>query len=243
MKHKLFRTCMLVGAAGLFAACRDNQPITPISAPSGTPSFAETVASNGSAHACMADDGLTAPSKFVSANLLSGGPPPNFGCTANDIDIASTTVTEFSLTSATGPFTPLASGSRIECVPGQTVYVHTFAQLENNAQSRYDIGVWIADPINLSAMSVLNGPDHNCKHYNLVLGQPGVSSLEVAGQQDACGDMAQGTGLATLDLEVLQVTCPSDALTVSVNSCIGWQNSDDFKDRGLCPANPPGGAQ
>ena len=48
MKHKLFRTCMLVGAAGLFAACRDNQPITPISAPSGTPSFAETVASNGS---------------------------------------------------------------------------------------------------------------------------------------------------------------------------------------------------
>jgi hypothetical protein len=75
MKHKLFRTCMLVGAQ----VCSRRVETTtdyPISAPSATPSFAETVAANGSAHACMADDGLTAPASS-SAQISCPVAPPN----------------------------------------------------------------------------------------------------------------------------------------------------------------------
>jgi hypothetical protein len=48
----------------------------------------------------MADDGLIAPNKYVSANLLSGNATtPNFGCTANDIRNATATISEYSTTS------------------------------------------------------------------------------------------------------------------------------------------------
>ena len=44
-----------------------------------------------------------------------------------------------------------------------------------------------------------------CTHYNLVVGKTGVSSLEPDNLKDTCGDMAEGAGLAELDLDVIQV--------------------------------------
>ena len=81
MKHIFFRACSLVAAAALFTACRDDQPLAPSIAPAGTPSFAETIAFNNSDAACMADDGLHAPNKYVSANLLSGNATVPMGST------------------------------------------------------------------------------------------------------------------------------------------------------------------
>jgi hypothetical protein len=115
---------------------------------------------------------------------------------------------------------------------------HAVANLANNAQSRYDIGVWVADPTDKSAMSAHAGEIGTAAHELPAL-QPrrGRARRIELGARGLAGRVRRhvaGHRLGTLDLEVLQVTCKANAATVAVNSCIGWQNSDDFTDRGFC---------
>jgi hypothetical protein len=235
MKHNFWRTCTLVGAIGLFVACSDNTTVAPKPglAPA-TASFDFAVPANGNG-ACMGNDAVTA-NGFVS-NWTSGlATASDVLCTSNDIDIATTTVLGFSFISASGPFTPLAPGDRITCTPGQTIFAQTSAQLENNAQNRYNIGVWIAnDPTTGVQGSAIDGA---CLHFNLIPGTQGSTQID----GDACGDMSQGSGLATLDLGALTIVCPAGQATVTVNNCIGWENSDQTTARGACPNIHPGGA-
>ncbi len=227
LKRTLFTACTLATALGLFVACSDNPTVQKNVTPA-TPQFSATVPANGTGQ-CMGEDGVA--SGFVSGFT----DPTTLNCTSNDIDIAFATVTEYSFTSATGPFTALPQGQSVECTGGQQIYVRTHAFLVNNAQERFDIGVWIATDGG-------NAQTGTCNHYNLIPGQGGSTSLEVPAQADQCGDMSAGVQ-ADVDLDVLTLTCPTNGSSaLSVGACVGWQNSDDFQERGTCPTSPPGGS-
>ncbi|HEU4828537.1 MAG TPA: hypothetical protein VFT04_05030 [Gemmatimonadales bacterium] len=159
------------------------------------------------------------------AGLTSGGTPLN--CTANDIDIASATVTAYSFDDVT--YTPLPPGEAIQCNEGQTIFAETEALLQNNAQERYDIGVWIAT----DGGDALTG---SCLHFNLVLEEAGVADLDGG---DTCGDMAAG-GLTTVKLDTLQLVCNANENGfVEVGACVGWQNQLNGPER-VCadPGSP-----
>jgi hypothetical protein len=224
MNRNFIRASLLFGAVGLFA-CSDNPTVTREQV-APTDIALDAAFKNGTG-ACMGDNA------FASGFTSGMGSASDLNCTANDIDIAFATVTEYSFTSSTSGFQTLPSGQTIECTGGQTIYVRTHAFLQNNAQERYDIGLWVAT----DGGDAVTG---TCNHYALNTNDTGVSSLE-ADHKDTCGDMAAGV-LTDVDLDVLTLTCPtSGATSLSVGACVGWQNSDDFNQRGLCPTTPPGG--
>jgi hypothetical protein len=170
----------------------------------------------------------------------------DLNCTANDIEIATAVIQGWSETGAPGSFVPPPAGG-IDCAPGKTIFVDIKANLRNNAQSRYDIGVWVESNPNNTAVEMHGDKGEvilskavtgACTHYNLVVGKPGVSSLETPDNlKDSCGDMAEGSGLAELDLDVIAVTCEDPDLNgkVEVSNCIGWQNVDGDASR-VCPS-------
>jgi hypothetical protein len=182
----------------------------------------------------MGNDAVTA--NGLVANWVSGlSAASDILCTSNDIRVATTTIDGYSFISDQGPFTTLNPGERILCEPNQTVFVRTKAVLANNAQDRYNIGVWIAnDPTTGVQGSAVDGA---CLHFNLLPGVDGSSDKD----GDACGDMNSGAGTATLNLGALTIVCPAGQPTVTVNNCIGWENSDlsDPGKRGECPNTQP----
>ena len=103
-------------------------------------------------------------------------------------------------------------------------------------QSRYDIGVWIESDPNNPVVQFTQGSSTavtgSCTHYNLTNGSTGVSNLDA----DACGDMSQGSGLAQLDLDILEVPCQDDDGdgVVEIGACIAWQNVVGDASR-VCP--------
>ncbi|MGE5102223.1 MAG: hypothetical protein ACM3SX_19735, partial [Deltaproteobacteria bacterium] len=144
MKRHFFRMFAAVGILGLYAACSDNSTVAPKPGLSPrTPSFDLTTPANGSG-ACMGDDAVTADG--LVSNWTSGiSTATSLNCTSKDISVATTTITGYSFVSATGSFTPLPPGQHITCTPGQTIFAQTSAQLQNSAQDRYNIGIWIAN--------------------------------------------------------------------------------------------------
>jgi hypothetical protein len=160
-------------------------------------------------------------------------------CTSKDINIAIAKVSEYSFTSSSGPFTTLPPNTTIACTPGQTIYVRTSAILLNNAQERYDVGLWI-NPV--AGGSALTGT--NCTHFNLLTSdtQLGVSDLD----SDQCGDISAAQDTVTVPLDVLTLTCsdPDHNGFVEVGACAAWQNSigeTDItdKDSRVCPVTSP----
>src|SRR5512142_799129 len=116
-------------------SCRDN-PTSSSSTPQPLPRAGVTQSANG-VGACMGEDAL-------ASGFTSGlGSATSLNCTANDIQIAYAQITGYKV-GAAGTFTTLPVGQRITCVAGDTVFAITNAFLQNNAQTRYDIGVWIA---------------------------------------------------------------------------------------------------
>jgi hypothetical protein len=180
----------------------------------------------------MGDDALAA--GFINGQKTA----IDLNCTANDIDIAEAVVDSFSTDGVTWQL--LAPGDTISCLPNSNVLVSTSANLENNATSRYDIGVWIADSTNLAVPTTGGGKTilttaltGRCTHYNLTRDSAGVANLDGG---DACGDMSSG-GLTALHLDILTVKCQPTSATnaiVGVGACIGWQNSVGGADR-VCP--------
>jgi hypothetical protein len=213
--------CALGAAAVTLYACSEDRlnPTSPIPVTAQKPLADIGIAGNGTG-ACMGDDAFA----FGATSGL--GSASGLNCTANDIAIASATVTEYSLVSASGPFTPLTPGSTITCNQGSTIYARTNAILQNSAQTRWDIGIWIATDGG-------NATTGTCNHYNLINGAAGVLNDD----NDSCGDMSQG-GLTTVPLDVLTLTCTpapgSDSLLVG--ACLGWKNSIGTNGANICPA-------
>jgi hypothetical protein len=222
---------------GIAMACSEatRSPVSPESAgvSIGDPRFAIDKAGNGVGQ-CMLDDARDA--GFIN-NLSDSS---KLGCTANDISIALGKITRYSING--GTFQVLDSGERISCVPGDVIKAVTFANIQNSASERYDIGLWInANP----GGSALTGTNNACTHYNLVVGDSGVSVLESGGQggtPDACGDVQSGR-LVAVPLDTLTLTCPGGGATsVSVHACAAWSNGTTGGNDNVCPKNPPGGA-
>ena len=233
MKRNYVRVIGAVGILGLCGACSDNSTVAPKPglAPGAAPAFDLTVPANGSG-ACMGDDAVTSDS--LVSNWTSGlSTATSLNCTSNDISVATATVVGYSFLSADGPFTPLTPGDHISCTPGQTIFAQTSAQLKNSAQDRYNIGVWIAnDPTRGVEGSAVTG---TCFHFNLIPGLNGSSQKD----GDSCGDMNQGAGLASVDLGTLTIVCPAGQAQVTVNNCVGWENSNLVSARGNCPNTDP----
>ena len=233
MKRNLFRMFAAAGILGLYTACSDNSTVAPKPglAPGAAPAFDFAVPGNGTG-ACMGDDGVTADG--LVSGWISGNPTAaQIGCTSNDISIAQATVIGYSFISATGPFTPLPAGEHISCTPGQTIFAQTSALLKNSAQDRYNIGVWVADDDDVGVEgSAVTG---KCLHFNLIPGVHGSSQKD----GDSCGDMNQGAGLASVDLGTLNIVCPAGQAQVTVNNCVGWENSNLVSARGNCPNVDP----
>ena len=102
------------------------------------------------------------------------------------------------------------------------------ANLHSTATERYNIGVWIANPPGSGS-----GVTGSCTQYNLIPGTHG--STEINSPLDKCGDMTSAADTVKVDLDILTLTCPSGQTHVTINNCIGWQNSDQTSARGSCP--------
>jgi transcription elongation GreA/GreB family factor len=249
MKHNLFRACILVGAAALFTACKDNTPVAPKAAPS-TPLFGINTPANGGG-ACMGDDA------FAFGKTSGQGSASDLNCTSQDVDIGVAVITSYSFDGINFTNLPTACLTnptlpecRVQCAPGQTVFAQTQAVVENNAQTRYDFGVWIAT----DGGNAVTGA---CDQFNLVTPANdltankdfsfGVTDADGSNGNpgDACGDMLQGAS-ARVQIGLRTFSCESGPGTpglVSVGACIGWLNSTDPGGgrTGVCPV-PPGGA-
>jgi hypothetical protein len=242
--HTLSRAAqgaLFTGVLGLFAvSCgRQDGPTPPVAViPLTPPNFAVDDPRNGPG-VCMGNDAFTA--GFINGMKDA----TDLNCTANDIDIAEAEVRRYSINN--GPLTVLNPGERISCIPTDLVFVETFAKIQNNAQSRYDIGIWIADDPTGTLNPFYEFQDGNekfltnaltgsCTHYNLSkttggVTTPGVSDLDGG---DACGDMQQGA-ITSVKLDLLQIQCKVDNTgIVSIGACLGWQNSTDGPAR-VCP--------
>jgi hypothetical protein len=174
------------------------------------------------------------PGACLTASTDSAGFINNVGdlnCTSEDVDIAFATITQYSINGA--PFQPLPAGQQISCIPGDNIRAVTTAFIENNAQSRYDLGLWI-NPVN-------NGDAKDgasCLHYNL---QPGVglsTTLETGGNggtPDQCGDVAAGVTVS-ISLDTLNLTCPGGGATsLALGACAAWQNGTTGSGDRVCP--------
>ncbi|NNG15594.1 MAG: hypothetical protein HKM89_03865 [Gemmatimonadales bacterium] len=206
-----------------------DEPIVP------GPSFGATSAGNGSGD-CMFQDAVDA-----------GYKQSKLQCTAEDIDIADVIINEYRVFTGppSGPFLTLGPGERISCLPGQTIEVNVDAVLENNAQARYDIGLWINPDPGASAPDG-SGDGANtglvCDHFNLVEGLPGVAELDRT--DDACGDMASGV-TTEVNLEILTLACedPNQDGVVDLDACTAWENNTTGANEVICPLDPPGGPE
>jgi hypothetical protein len=235
----LFTIGILAGAGGVFAAACTDAPTTPASEqlPTvGTPQFAVTTLGQ-----CMGDDAY-------AGGLTSGmGSATDINCTANDIYLARAVPTRYATMDpgddpAAGA--PLAPNQAIPCSAGETFWVYTSAEVANNAQQRWDIGVWIASDGGNQAIT------GSCDHFILPLPPyPGVSDFD----DDYCGDMAAakqgGDAVTELNLEWVEVQCTVTKVVdgmgyAEVGACVGWQNSanKNVADR-YCPFPAEGGTE
>ena len=205
MNRNFFRSCTTITALALLAACGEQSTVSgprPMS-PTDGPDFGLITPANGPG-VCMGDDGQDA-QDLASAgtgsfkNWIAGnlGSPPSYNCTAGDISIAKANITKYSFTNTPDSYVTLAPGARIQCEFGQTVFIETVAEVLATATQRWDIGIWIADPVEGSAM---NG---SCKHYNLTeVGTPGTDNPRNR-DGDQCGDMGSGAGIVSRTLIIV----------------------------------------
>ena len=174
------------------------------------------------------------PGQCLTADTEDAGFINNVGdlnCTSEDVDIAFATITLYSINGA--PFDTLEAGQSIACVPGDNIKAVTQAFIENNAQARYDLGLWINPAPSGDAKD-----GASCLHYNLIPNTGNSTTLETGGQggtPDACGDVAAGVTV-TVPLDTLNLTCPGGgATTLSIGACAAWQNGTTGGNDRVCP--------
>jgi hypothetical protein len=148
-------------------------------------------------------------------SLVSGynGDPNTFNCTANDVSVASTSISQ--VCDANGQnCVAYDPANPPHCNQGSTITLKLTATLQENASSeRQDIGFWI----NTAGGSGLSG---SCNHYNIPAG--------TAGSTNGDGDQCAGLGVqasATIDLGTITVACNADPTNskLQLGSCITWK--------------------
>lgn len=156
-RNKKWYAVAPIAAFAIAVACSDDtrHPAGPSSsifdaAPS-TPLFAIDRAGNGPGQCLTAD---TEDADFIN-NV------GDLNCTSEDVDIAFATITMYSINGA--PFVALPANTSLACVPGDNIRAVTSALIQNNANERYDLGLWINPSPNGDAK---NGA--SCLHYNLL---------------------------------------------------------------------------
>ena len=228
-----WRYLLATAAIALTAACSGNDSITnsDVIQPDTVPLFAAGIPANGTGQ-CLLDD-------VIDAGFINSA---DVNCTSEDVDIAVANVSTYSVNG--GPFvTPASTGGKILCSTGDILAVNVSAQVQNHAQERYDVGLWIGTQ-GTNALTGLGG-NGQCDHYNLVNNQN--NSVNIDGDQ--CGDVQANvnvdvplgtlTGLACVDGDP-----DPDVVALTISACAGWQNHVDGAAR-VCPGTPgvPGGAQ
>ena len=217
MKKLASRCILATGIVVLAIACQDS-PLAVRNegrAPS-TVSFGSDVAFNNSGQ-CVGDDAVT-------WSDLVGGIDPNGGsnqlnCTSNDIRVASIVAREVLVG---GTWVPVAPGDSVSCSDGGTVSLRATANLENNAQERYDVGLWLGTDGG-------DGISGSCNHYNLPGNALNGNAENIDG--DSCGDL--NTGLTSIDLGELTVACHAGLSgNFEIPSCAAWTNSTTTRE---CP--------
>ena len=211
MNRNFFRTCTLIGALGVLAACGETPTgaPTPLS-PSAKPALGVALNLNGADGACLATDAFLS-GAVSGVNDDQDLADPAQHCTANDVSIASATINSFSFDGVN--FTPF-TGQNIECDETQPIFLDLNALLQETATStRTDIGVWIATDGG-------NARTGTCNQYNLRNAQSGVSNTD----SDSCGDLVNA-GSATVPLGVISTICQTATNTstlLHIGSCVGW---------------------
>jgi hypothetical protein len=160
--------------------------------------------------------------------------PKDLNCTSEDLDIAVASASTYCTGGpATDCKTLASTGGKIQCEAGTHVWVTTTAQVQNHANSRYDVGLWIGE---------LGGDAKtgtSCLHFNLIENSNG--SLDLDNQtNDSCGDVAANTNvnvpLGQLELLCVDGNPAADTSAIVVSACAGWLNSESPGNRdGICP--------
>ena len=238
--------CVLAAGVLLFGvSCSGDSPTessdvnspAPVSTPDAASPFSGPMASaldaagNGLGQ-CLLDD-------TKDAGFLNGVKAGTEGlqCTSEDVDISDAIITKYAVRNVGDPIGTLdgtlGEGEEIECVPGQIIYAETNMEVENNAQERYDFGLWI----NLDGSAETGSPG-SCLHFNLVVGDDGVSNID--NTPDACGDMAAATEFVIIPLDTLAFQCPAGGEDVTFNACASWSNSTTGGNDRVCPVSVDG---
>ena len=150
-----WRYLLATAAIALTAACSGDDNITnsDVLQVDTLPLFAAGTPANGTGQ-CLLDD-------VIDAAFVNSG---DVQCTSEDVDIAVANVVTYNVNN--GPFvTPASTGGAIRCSAGDLIDVNITAQVQNHAQERFDVGLWVGT----QGTDALTGSQ--CDHYNLVNGQ------------------------------------------------------------------------
>jgi hypothetical protein len=222
-----WRYLLATAAIALTAACSGDDNITnsDVLQVDTLPLFAAGIPANGTGQ-CLLDD-------VIDAGFVNSG---DVQCTSEDVDIAVANVVTYNVNN--GPFvTPASTGGAIQCSAGDLIDVNITAQVQNHAQERFDVGLWVGT----QGTDALTGSQ--CDHYNLVNGQNNSTNID----GDQCGDVNANLNvdvpLGTLfDLACTDGDPDPDVVALTVSACAAWQNHEDGADR-VCPGSPGSGAQ
>jgi hypothetical protein len=199
LARRLFGSCILAGAVGLFAlACGEDAPTDTKTSPEIKPQFSQSVPFNNAGE-CMNDD----LERFGQTGL---------NCTANDIRIATAIVTKVDGQA----YSP---GDVVSCSGGGTVDLTiTGILLATSNSERGDVGIWVATD---------NGDAKtgDCNHYNIPTSPLPTGSVN--SDADQCGGMQapskQTPATTAIDLGIFTVQC-SDVQDgfVHIGACLSW---------------------
>ncbi|WP_191621435.1 beta strand repeat-containing protein [Marinihelvus fidelis] len=157
-------------------------------------------------------------------------PGASFGCTSNDISIASTTVD---------------SGETM-CMEGDSISVTVAMQLEQNGSSRYDALVWIGQSGNDPRVAVpLDGSNQPTGEACFVSTLPGfevgnAGFIDLENGADACNDSANANTPIDQIVGPITVTCADSDNDgqLDLQGLITWQNNSGQANCGDPGADP-----
>jgi len=129
----------------------------------------------------------------------------SLNCTANDVSIASVTVTN----------------GVVECTAGQMVTLNLSLNVQSNASTRYDIGVFLASDGKDPSVLPGSGGSTSCNVSALPTTPPFLNS-----NSNGCGDISSSVGLAAFTMNSINVVCQPDALgKLRIDSVVTWQQN------------------
>jgi len=142
---------------------------------------------------------------FGATQCAAGRAGSSLNCTANDVSIASVTVTN----------------GVVECTAGQMVTLNLSLNVQSNASTRYDIGVFLASDGKDPSILPGSGGSTSCNVSALPTTPPFLNS-----NSNGCGDISSSVGLAAFTMNSINVLCQPDALgKLRIDSVVTWQQN------------------